>query len=180
MARSFRRRLVVSLYPNLNIASKVKILSFPIKNMPNLLLFSFFLTLAFALNYCPQGGRLPDPIYSTETACNQLYLGGGSVCSDWYEFNPSTVTGAYPSIPRLCEPANNGPWAAPCKTSTVSCIPPCTVSGSWKSGGPNGKICTGLLTQSDCKNYYADNNGDRWCFWSTAVSKCFEGILCHD
>lgn len=148
--------------------------------MPCSLLFSFFFTFTFALDYCPDGGRLPGQ-YTTKTACNQLDLGGGSAdCSNWYEFNPSTSTGAYPNIPRLCEPANNGGWAAPCKTSTTSCIPPCTVSGSWKSGGPNGKICTGLLTQADCKNYYADNNGDRWCFWSTTLNKCLEGIVCHD
>ena len=135
-------------------------------------LLCLFLTVALAQSYCPSGRVLIG------FTCSSVSVSQG--CSGFFQFSPAVSTAAYPDIPRICKNPTSG---SKCVTGTTTCIPPCTLGGpgpAWKTGGPNGKICTGLLTQADCYQYYADNSGDRWCFWSTTLNTCMEGILCHD
>lgn len=62
-------------------------------------------------------------------------------------------------------------------TSNARCEPPCAP----KVGGPSGLKCSNFGTQSQCVNYYADNYGDRFCWWDTTTSSCKDSTYtCHD
>lgn len=53
-------------------------------------------------------------------------------------------------------------------TSDPRLEPPCAP----KVGGPGGLKCSDFITQSQCVFNYADNDGDRFCWWDNATSAC--------
>lgn len=98
-------------------------------------------------------------------------------CNTRYQFTWNSTTGQIINQPVVCES-----FAGGCRKAApvVSCIPPCS---DGKSGGPGGKVCNDFTNQANCRNYYANNGGDKWCWWgpqSSGGNFCYEGITCHN
>lgn len=68
-----------------------------------------------------------------------------------------------------------------CWTPTASyprCEPPCALR---KFPGPSGQFCSDFNVQSSCAMWYADHNGDRWCWWDNSTNTCHDSTYtCHD
>lgn len=124
-----------------------------------MLIFLLFISHTFAQSYCPSNKVL---------YCSDWLISQG--CSNYYQFNYDYNSAAYGVPPKVCQNGSNGYC-----TLGTTCMPSCLTR---KIGGPNGKICSGFLIQTDCAKYYADHYGDKWCFWQGGV--CWEGITCHD
>lgn len=92
-------------------------------------------------------------------------------CVNYYQFSYD-ANAAYTSPPQLCA---NGPPGTACVATSTTCTPPCYINPI-KAGGPNGKVCSDFTLKADCVKWYADNNGDRWCYWSN--NACHDGLVC--
>lgn len=135
--------------------------------MLHMLLTILMLTGITMASYCPSntpgiaGGH-----------CNTVLISKG--CSNYYGFSyNSDYQPTYGPI--VCEDPGTGAY---CADSFTYCLPSCLLGG--KRGGPNGLKCGDFTNWGDCKIYYADDSGDRWCAWDPNDNLCYEALICHN
>lgn len=130
-----------------------------------MLVFIIFSLLSIAQSQCRENYIPSCSGVKNQYNCDRTYA---------ITYNPST--GAITSGPSLCT------WSASqlkCLTGG-SCDEPSCVP---KIGGPDGKVCNDFTNQADCAKYYADNGGDKWCYWGiqpNGVGFCYQGITCSN
>ena len=128
------------------------------------LVFSLLASTLYAYSDCP-ATRVLDCTTKAES----------SGCGNFYQFAYNSATAIITTNPVYCI---NGPGTN-CVAATgltAPCNPACNAG---KSPGPNGQICSDFSnSQTNCRNFYADESGDRWCYFDAGV--CKKGIICHD
>jgi hypothetical protein len=130
------------------------------------LLISIFLLSTVYADQCPTAAY-------NRYDCSTVLVTSG--CFKYFQFswNTTTATPSPLSGPRMCKDPGTGSLV--CVASSTTCEPSCLLA---KTGGPSGKTCS-QLTQSQCANYYADNNGDRWCYYANGACRD-STFTCHD
>jgi hypothetical protein len=113
--------------------------------------------------YCDDSGRTKVTHCTSHT----------SNCGNYYEFNFDPNTGKYSNLPKIC--SSNGISCV----AGATCEPACSLL---KTGGPDSLVCSQFFDKVWCATFYADNYGDKWCYWDCIGSSCvcLEGLTCHD
>lgn len=104
------------------------------------------------------------------TTCTGVSL---SACPNSYQF-VWNADAQWTTQPRNCK------VSGPNCVSDISylCEPPCTLYN--KVGGPGGLFCRDFTTKANCIKYYADDSGDRWCYWDVSGTCKGYDRTCHN
>lgn len=162
-----------------------------------LFIIAVVISQVFSLDACPDYVA-ENAYYSDCTTLSATHPGGGTVQSytydRYYQFKANVTTLKITTSPRKCVLNSAG-------TAVIAgdlCEFPCdqTVYGivfqsstemqfatsTAKIGGPSGKKCGDFILKSTCLKYYADDGGDRWCYWDDGTSKCksYMTTTCHN
>ena len=92
-------------------------------------------------------------------------------CASVYEFSYDINT-AYPSRTYGVRCVWAGTY---CALSPYHCTPKCNPP---KTGGPNNRVCADFACIQQCRYLYADNGGNKWCYYDTTTNTCKEAFTC--